>query len=254
MPPEPGRTGSPGSPGWADGGSNKTWNDCRPNNRRNADDVGFLSDLIAHLTDPEGAYAADAEAVFVLGQSNGGFMAQRMALERPGLVRAVGSTLANVAANSTCQNAGEPVPIALINGDQDALVPWSGSANADGSCPLLSLSLAGCLLSAEGSRDFWVNYNGNVRTPRINRLLPNLSTADRRSTLREMRYDRRPNFGNQPSPSPVVFYRANLAGHIEPSLLYVVGAAGEAALGNQNNDAEGYGLIWDFFASFLAQD
>lgn len=239
---------SPGSQGWADGPSNKTWNDCRPNNSRRADDVGFLSDLIAHVTDTAGAYRADPKSVFVIGQSNGGFMAQRMALERPTLLRAVGSTLANVAADSQCVSAGQPVPIALVNGDQDQLVPWKGTVMANGRCPLLSLSLTGCLLSAEASRDFWVNYNGNRTTPRINKLLPNLASSDSGSTIREMRYDRGPNSTTKPSLAPVVFYRANKAGHVEPSLLYRIGTAGKAAFGNQNHDVEGYGLIWSFFA------
>lgn len=243
---------APGSPGWADGRSNKTWNDCRPSPGRVADDVGFLSDLIAHATDTDGPYRADPEQVFVIGQSNGGFMAQRMALERPQLLRAVGSALANVAADSECVPAGRAVPIALVNGDQDLLVPWRGTADADGSCPALSLSLTGCMLSAEASRDFWVAYNGNAAAARVDRQLTNVTSSDAGSTLREMRYDRRPGSFTKPSPAPVVFYRANRAGHVEPSLLYRIGTAGKAAFGNQNQDAEGYGLIWSFFESLPA--
>lgn len=236
----------PGATGWADGNS-QSWNDCRPSNNRTADDVGFLSKLIGVVTDPAGAYRANPGLVFVVGQSNGGFMAQRMALERPQLVRAVGSALSNVAADSQCTNAGQPVPIALINGDQDIIIPWTGTVSPSGACG--PATLTGCIRSAEASRDFWLDYNGTSRTPSINRLLTNTSLVDGGSRVREMVYDRAAANPQQASANPVLFYRAQAAGHIEPSRTFRINAAARAALGNQNLDAEGYQLMWSFFES-----
>lgn len=236
----------PGAAGWADGNS-QSWNDCRPSNNRMANDVGFLSALIVVATDPAGPYAADPARVFVIGQSNGGFMAQRMALERPNLLRAVGSALSNVAADSQCTNAGQPVPIVLINGDQDIIIPWTGTLRPSGACG--PATLTGCILSAEASRDFWLDYNGTSRTSSVDRLLANTSLVDGGSRVREMVYDTAADSPQQIATNPVLFYRAQAAGHIEPSRTFRINAAARAALGNQNLDVEGYGLMWSFFES-----
>lgn len=236
----------PGAAGWADGNS-QSWNDCRPSNTRTADDVGFLSSLIGLVTDPAGTYAANPDRVFVIGQSNGGFMAQRIALERPQLVRAVGSALSNVAANSQCANAGQPVPIVLINGDQDIVIPWAGTLTPGGACG--PATLTGCILSAEASRDFWLDYNGIIRTASLNRLLANTSLVDGGSRVREMVYNTTAGNPQQIAANPVLFYRAQAAGHVEPSRMFRINAAARAALGNQNLDVEGYSLMWSFFES-----
>lgn len=82
-----------------------------------ADDVAFVDDLLAQLT--ETLCVADSK-VFAAGLSNGGGMAQRLACDRPDTFAAVGL----VAATYLSCRAGTAV--IAFHGDADPLVPYEG--------------------------------------------------------------------------------------------------------------------------------
>jgi polyhydroxybutyrate depolymerase len=90
---------------------------------KNPDDVAYLGGLIDDVVD---SWPIDPDQVFVLGHSNGGFMAYRLACERADVIAAIGS-LAGLASTdpAMCQPA-RPVNVLQIHGTADAVVPYAG--------------------------------------------------------------------------------------------------------------------------------
>ncbi len=112
-------------------GFDKHWNDGRGDVKSTAakediDDVKFLLALITRLVK---AGQADAKRVYVVGISNGAMMSLRLACEAAdrlaGVVTIVGSLGEDTAA--TCHPA-RPVPLLMLNGTEDPLVPYDGGA------------------------------------------------------------------------------------------------------------------------------
>lgn len=90
------------------------------------DDVAYLERLI---TEVQQKYPIDPKRVYVIGHSNGAFMALRFACAHPNLVAAVISVAgANFPKETQC--AKNPrVSILLIHGDQDRTVLYHGGKN-----------------------------------------------------------------------------------------------------------------------------
>jgi polyhydroxybutyrate depolymerase len=89
------------------------------------DDVAYLD---AVLDDVGSRYAVDPRRLYVVGHSNGGFMAYRYACERServaGIVSLAGAGLADEA---QCHPKA-PVAVLQVHGDQDELVPYAGGS------------------------------------------------------------------------------------------------------------------------------
>jgi len=83
------------------------------------DDVAYLAALIA---DVKAKHAISA--VYVIGHSNGGFMAHRFACERPDLVRGIAS-IAGTLELSRCAPQS-PVTVIQVHGDRDRIIPYGG--------------------------------------------------------------------------------------------------------------------------------
>jgi polyhydroxybutyrate depolymerase len=133
-------------------GVGKHWNDGRgstldPRGPSSADDVGFLRALIREVIARD---HADADAVFMVGASNGGFMTMRFACEAADLLHAGASALANLPRDdaAACKPA-KPLPWLAINGTDDPLIPFAGQAEASAKLP--------ALLSADASFAFWAD-------------------------------------------------------------------------------------------------
>jgi polyhydroxybutyrate depolymerase len=119
---------------YPDGISN-AWNAteacCDPTGE--VDDVGYISRLIGEAQE---VYNIDANRVYLMGHSNGGFMSFRMACERSDLITAIvslaGSTFDDPA---DCQPATLPVSALAVHGTDDETVPYGGSMNGAFSFP-----------------------------------------------------------------------------------------------------------------------
>lgn len=109
-------------------GVEKGWNDGRGDNvpaaNRNVDDLGFLAALADRLV-AEGK--ADPRRLHLVGISNGGFMSHALACAQAGrwasaavLVASLGEAVA-----ASCRPA-RAVPMLMVNGTEDRLVPWDG--------------------------------------------------------------------------------------------------------------------------------
>jgi polyhydroxybutyrate depolymerase len=86
------------------------------------DDVAYLA---AVIDDVKAKHAVDPARVYVVGYSNGGFMAQRLACDLPGIAAIVDLSGAAVSDPATCQPKN-PVAVLEIHGDKDKIVPYEG--------------------------------------------------------------------------------------------------------------------------------
>lgn len=108
-------------------GINNVWNATEAccDETGQVDDVGYISGLIAEAQE---VYNIDADRVYLMGHSNGGFMSFRMACERPdlvtGIVTLAGSTFDDP---DDCQPATPPVSALVVHGTEDQTVPYEGS-------------------------------------------------------------------------------------------------------------------------------
>lgn len=87
------------------------------------DDVAYLKAVIA---DMKRRYDVDPKRVFVVGHSNGGFMAHRLACEDAAEVAAVVSLAGEVYRDTWRCQPSEPVAVLQVQGDADEIVPYGG--------------------------------------------------------------------------------------------------------------------------------
>jgi poly(3-hydroxybutyrate) depolymerase/protein-S-isoprenylcysteine O-methyltransferase Ste14 len=106
------------------------WNDCRrglraPSRVEGVDDVAFLRAVIGRLAAER---RADPDRVFLLGYSGGGHMAFRVALEAPGLVRAVAVFGASLPTDDAlaCEVRQGATNVLVVNGTRDLVNPFGG--------------------------------------------------------------------------------------------------------------------------------
>lgn len=89
------------------------------------DDVGYLRALVA---DVKTEHPVDASKVFVIGHSNGGFMALRMACEAGDLIRGVVSVAGSGWLETARCGSGPPVSVLQIHGTSDSVIEYGGGA------------------------------------------------------------------------------------------------------------------------------
>jgi polyhydroxybutyrate depolymerase len=88
------------------------------------DDVAFLNALI---DDVKKKYNVDSRRVFIVGHSNGAFMAHRMACDSAARVAGIVAHAGVVwNSESACQPTA-PVAVLQVHGDHDTVVPFSGT-------------------------------------------------------------------------------------------------------------------------------
>jgi polyhydroxybutyrate depolymerase len=104
-------------------GMGQQWNDGRGRNEE-INDVGFIRTLIDFMVSE---FNIDPKKVYVGGMSNGGFMTMRLACELQDKIAAVAAVAATVdsAVDANCQTE-KPMPVILVIGDKDRLVPVNG--------------------------------------------------------------------------------------------------------------------------------
>ena len=123
--------------GTVDGLGNRFWNAtdaCCNLGDRDVDDVAYLR---AVIDDVAARHTVDPRRVFVIGHSNGGFMAHRLACDAADRVAAIVSFAgATFADPSRCVPA-RPVSMLQIHGSIDPVIAYNGGsvAGADGPYP-----------------------------------------------------------------------------------------------------------------------
>ncbi|MBB4378599.1 polyhydroxybutyrate depolymerase [Bradyrhizobium sp. CIR48] len=223
-------------------GLNNAWADARtkagPALRgppAGTDDVAFLAKLVEKLV-ADGT--ADAKRVFVAGVSNGGAMAMTMVCARADLFAAGASVIMNLTdeAAVTC-HPSRPLPMLLMNGTADQLVPYEGGRGS-------SYFAADGFWSTEETLAFWRKLNGCETDDASVTDLPDKAPADQSTVTRIS--------SRCPRGHDVVLYRINHGGHrmpgFSPDARFPRVAAG--LLGPQNGDIDGAETIWAFFSQF----
>jgi polyhydroxybutyrate depolymerase len=223
-------------------GLSRAWADFRAETARagfappkGTDDVAFLAAIIDRLTT---SGVADPARIYVTGLSNGGAMTMTMVCARAELFAAAASVIFNL--NDTAATAchpSHPVPMLLMNGTEDPLIPYEGGKGS-------SRFAAAGFWSTARTFDFWKRINGcdDGDTPAID--LPDRDPSDQ-STVSRME-------ARCPAGRDVVLYRINGGGHRFPSFMpdARLPRLATALLGPQNHDIDGPETIWAFFEKF----
>ena len=116
-------------------GLNHAWADLRPDSRRagqappaGTDDVAFIAKLIEKYV-ADGF--ADPKHVYITGLSNGGAMTMTLACARADLFAAAASVIMNLTDESASGcHPSRPVPMLVMNGTADPLIPYEGGKGA----------------------------------------------------------------------------------------------------------------------------
>ena len=122
------------------------WNDGR--DMGTADDLAFFDAMRADVLDRTGA---DPDRMFSTGISNGGFFSDRLACERAEVLAGVAIVAATEAEGLACAPA-RPVPVMLVPGTDDPLVPYGGGGVDGGK--------RGFCRSADDTFADWLARNG----------------------------------------------------------------------------------------------
>jgi polyhydroxybutyrate depolymerase len=87
------------------------------------DDVAYLNAII---DDVAGKYTVDTKRVFLVGHSNGGFMAHRFACDQASRVAAIVSLAGEVWKDPARCAPSEAVSVLQVHGDKDDTIPYDG--------------------------------------------------------------------------------------------------------------------------------
>ncbi|MBI4345309.1 MAG: prolyl oligopeptidase family serine peptidase [Elusimicrobia bacterium] len=208
-------------------GVNKAWNDGRDfKGASGADDLGFLAALADTLV-REGK--ADSRRLYLLGVSNGGFMAHALACAQADRWAAIGAVIASLGESvaAKCRPA-RPVPVLMVNGTEDRLIPWDGR-----SVRLMGRS-RGTKLTVPETASKWAELDGCTGEPERSALVDREDDGTRWSL--EARRDCR-------GGSEVLLYKVDGAGHTWPKgKVYL-----PRLVGRTSKDVDFEALAWDFF-------
>ena len=222
-------------------GLNHAWADLRPDNLRagrvpphGTDDVAFISRLVEKLV-ADGS--ADPKRIYVTGISNGGAMTMTLVCKRADLFAAAATVVINLTDPSAgpCHPA-RPVPMLMMNGTADPLVPYQGGRGA-------SRFAVDGFWSVERTLGFWRKNNGCEAKDAA---VTELEDSDRSDRSTVTRID-----SKCPPGRDVVLYRVNDGGHRMPGSPDArFPRLANTLLGPQNRDIDGAETIWAFFRKF----
>jgi polyhydroxybutyrate depolymerase len=129
------------------------WNDGRvgarfPNTNRN-DDVGFVRALVEDVCRN---WKIDRRRIYSIGNSNGGFIGNRLAWEASDIFAAISAGAGTIGQNVEERFAPKgPVAILEFHGTKDNMVPFEGGEVGD---------RGGTAISARRMTELWVHANG----------------------------------------------------------------------------------------------
>lgn len=165
---------------------------CTAADSAGVDDVQFIADLLDKL---DADYGINRDSVFVVGYSEGAFMAQKLVCDATdsfvGMATVSATMLASAADN--CAPTRE-IPVLMIHGTDDNDYPWDGALDRG-----LASSLA-----ADTAAQFWATSNGCG-----DRLESEFVRSDTRYSFDVYRDA----FDACPTDGEVILYRMEGAGH-----------------------------------------
>ncbi len=216
-------------------GVDKRWNDGRGltewrAHRERVDDVGFIAALIDQISAEQ---PIDRRRVYVTGISNGGMMSYRLACELGDRIAAIAPVVAALPAHLSGCVPPHAMPIILMNGTDDPLIPYQG-----GQIRAAGKAL-GPVLSADDTIAFWLARNGCGTTP----LRADVLDADPNDGI----FIRRTFYGGCDQGAEVALYSVQGGGHTWPGGLQYFP---QAVIGPTSRDVDACEVIWDFCKRF----
>jgi polyhydroxybutyrate depolymerase len=122
------------------------------------DDSTYLAEVIAQV---KKSYDVDPARVYLVGHSNGGFMAYRMACEHAELITAIVSLAGVMPSDTSGCHPSRPVSVLHIHGTADNTIAYAGGRNVGHPYPSAQATVAdwlrldGCTDTADTSRPPW---------------------------------------------------------------------------------------------------
>jgi polyhydroxybutyrate depolymerase len=222
-----------GGGGYPGGGQQRPSNHPDDDSKRsasNADDVAFFNQMLDALGTK---YSVDTARIYAVGLSEGGFMSMRLGCALGDRIAAVGTVGAAMPKTMICLPQ-RPVPMVMINGTSDPVVPYGGGTEKN-------MSLA--TLSAEDSAKSWAKIDHCQEKPEKSKL-PEHAKGGMETKVDT--YD-----GCQQN-AQVVLYSIKGAGNTWPGGEQY---EPENAIGKTSNDLDGNQVIWGFLVTRkLAED
>ncbi len=209
------------------------WNDGRVDMdsisfKAGVDDVQFILHLVDTMISEK---MADPKRVYVAGFSNGGMMALRISIVASERIAAAASVSGLLPKHLALFRPGKPVPLMMIHGTDDRVVPWTGGA-------LTRKKMKhGEVLSVLDTALYWARNNGCSSQVSV-RILPDRDTLD--GTVGFMvRY-------GCPGPErEVLLVTIQGGGHTWPGAAV---SLPELNPGKTSHDLDASQFIWDFFS------
>lgn len=191
------------------------------------DDVGFLLALSDKLA---AEYPVDMKRVYMAGISNGGMMAQRVACQHPDRVAGIATVAGSMpeALAAKCKPS-RPVPVMVIHGTDDPIIPWGGGAVA-------GFEAFGKVVSAAETAGFWAANNRCRRTAVAVRE-PDRDPGDGTRIRVEL-------FADCIAGADVSLVAVEGGGHTWPGGYQYMP---ERFIGKTSRDIDASRMIWDFF-------
>ena len=201
----------------------RRWND----QGGTVDDVGFLLAIVDKLV-ADGL--VDKSRVYVAGISNGGMMAQRLACEQADRIAGIATVAGGMPTGltGTCKPA-RALPVLVIHGTEDPIVPWAGGAVA-------GFEEFSKVLSARETAGFWA-ANNRCGDGGVIAAEPDRDTKDGTRVKLEV-------FASCPAGAAVKLAAIEGGGHTWPGGYQYLP---ERFIGRTSQDVDANMLIWNFF-------
>jgi polyhydroxybutyrate depolymerase len=152
--------GYPGGGGGYPGGGGRQPSDRQPDEQRRpvpADDIGFVNQMLDQLGTK---FSVDTSRIYAAGLSEGGFMGLRLGCALSDRIAAVAAVGAAMPKTMICLPS-RPVPLLMINGTSDPVVPYGGGNEHN-----LNLTT----ISAEDSAKAWAKIDRCSENPEKSKL------------------------------------------------------------------------------------
>ena len=123
------------------------WNPCPPggDNKSNADDFGFIEDMIKEISTH---YNIDMKRIYAVGYSNGGMMAYGLANYKSELIAAVASVSGTML--DCIGPTSHPMPVLDLHGTSDDVIPYNGNSYYN---------------SVQSVLGYWIDFNNTNKIP-----------------------------------------------------------------------------------------
>ena len=209
------------------------WNDCRGDASTNphTDDVGFIGALIDKAV---AELNADPARVYVMGTSNGGGMALRLAAEMAPRLAGAAAVAATWPAKSLCAVPQHALPLMLVHGTADKIAPYEG-----GEVGHFLLHGRGSAISAVDTVALW-RTAAKLPPASVESVFRHRDAGDHTRATRYV-------WGGDPHQVQVEFIKVENGGHSEPSIRRRMQWIVTTLVGAQNGDFEAVEEAWTFF-------